>query len=113
MRRVERILCALMILAGPAFAQSIDDGAGPEPSFLSRALEDMHLSAQPDDPLANQRPCAGCPPRRVGRALWQTTAINVVYGLANLVRGQVTARVTPTTWWANMQQGWVWDLDDF
>jgi hypothetical protein len=25
----------------------------------------------------------------------------------------VTARVTPKTWWANMEQGWVWDLDDF
>ena len=36
-----------------------------------------------------------------------------MYGLANLVRGQVTARVTPKTWWANMEQGWVWDLDDF
>ena len=35
------------------------------------------------------------------------------YGVANLVRGQVTARVTPKTWWANMEQGWVWDLDDF
>ena len=33
--------------------------------------------------------------------------------MANLVRGQVTARVTPKTWWANMEQGWVWDLDDF
>jgi hypothetical protein len=36
-----------------------------------------------------------------------------MYGLANLVRGQVTARVTPKTWWDNMEQGWVWDLDDF
>ena len=33
--------------------------------------------------------------------------------LANLIRGQVTARITPKTWWANMEQGWVWDLDDF
>ena len=33
--------------------------------------------------------------------------------MANLVRGQVTARITPKTWWANMEQGWVWDLDDF
>ena len=35
------------------------------------------------------------------------------YGIANLARGQVTARVTPKTWWHNMEQGWVWDLDDF
>ena len=41
------------------------------------------------------------------------TIINVFYELANLARGQVTARITPKTWWANMEQGWVWDLDDF
>jgi hypothetical protein len=23
------------------------------------------------------------------------------------------ARVTPKTWWENMENGWVWDLDDF
>ena len=39
--------------------------------------------------------------------------VNVFYGLANLARGQVTARVTPKTWWENMENGWVWDLDDF
>ena len=59
------------------------------------------------------RPCDRCPPRRIGTSLLQTTGINVIYGLANLARGQVTARVTPKTWWANMQQRWVWDLDDF
>ena len=37
----------------------------------------------------------------------------MIYGLANLIRGQATARITPTTWWVNMEQGWVWDLDDF
>jgi hypothetical protein len=39
--------------------------------------------------------------------------INVFYEVANLIRGQVTARITPKTWWANMENGWVWDLDDF
>ena len=39
--------------------------------------------------------------------------INVFYEAANLARGQVTARITPKSWWANMEQGWVWDLDDF
>lgn len=38
--------------------------------------------------------------------------MDVVYELGNLIRGQVTARITPGTWWTNMQQGWVWDLDD-
>jgi len=57
--------------------------------------------------------CAACPKRSVGRALFQTTMVNVVYEMANLVRGQVTARITPNSWWANMENGWVWDLDDF
>jgi hypothetical protein len=63
--------------------------------------------------LVEGRACDGCPRRSVGRALFQTTMVNVFYGLANLARGQVTAEVTPKTWWANMEQGWVWDLDDF
>jgi hypothetical protein len=63
--------------------------------------------------LVEKRACEGCPRRSVGRALFQTTIVNVMYGVANLIRGQVTARVTPKTWWDNMEQGWVWDLDDF
>ena len=56
---------------------------------------------------ADGRACDGCPSRRPGHALLQTTAVNVVYGLGNLARGQVTARVTPASWWANMEHGWV------
>jgi Domain of unknown function (DUF3943) len=63
--------------------------------------------------VAERRACEGCPRRSVGRALFQTTMINVLYEAANLIRGQVTARITPETWWDNMSQGWVWDLDDF
>ena len=47
------------------------------------------------------------------KAFLQTTIVNVFYELANLARGQATAKITPATWWANMEQGWVWDLDDF
>jgi hypothetical protein len=64
-------------------------------------------------PLDEGRACPGCPRRSVGKALFQTTMVNVAYELANLIRGQVTARITPKSWWENMQQGWVWDLDDF
>ena len=59
------------------------------------------------------RPCDGCPPRRLGTAFLQATYINVFYGLANLIRGQATAQITPSTWWTNMERGWEWDLDDF
>jgi hypothetical protein len=46
-------------------------------------------------------------------SLLQTTGIDVIDELGNLARGQATARITPKTWWSNMQQGWDWDLDDF
>ena len=81
------------------------------PSSLA-APADGQAPAQPSW-LTERRACEGCPPRSVGKALFQTTVVNVFYGLANLARGQVTARVTPKTWWHNMEQGWVWDLDDF
>ena len=50
---------------------------------------------------AERRACEGCPPRSVGRALLQTTLINVVYGLANLIgarspRGSRRSRGGPT-----------------
>jgi hypothetical protein len=102
------IACAVAISAAPAGAQE------PEPSFLARSIESAVLfEPQPVDPYPKARACPSCPPRSVGRAFLQTTVVNVFYGLANLVRGQVTARVTPKTWWANMENGWVWDLDDF
>jgi hypothetical protein len=88
-------------------------GAGPV------AAQDTAPPAQDDQAPAAvgakepPRACDGCPARRVGMSFLQTTGINVIYGLANLARGQVTGRITPKTWWANMQQGMVWDLDDF
>src|SRR6186713_79874 len=51
------------------------------------------------------RPCEGCPPRRVWRSLFQTTWVNVIYGLTNLMRGHDTAKITPKTWWHNMKSG--------
>ena len=41
------------------------------------------------------------------------TVVNVFYEMANLIRGQDTAKITPGTWWTNMKRGWEWDLDDF
>ena len=64
-------------------------------------------------PAAVETDCAGCPPRRLGSAFLQVTLVNVIYELANLARGQVTAHITPETWWTNLERGWEWDLDDF
>jgi hypothetical protein len=63
--------------------------------------------------VAEGRRCEACPRRSVGRALLQTTMVNVLYGMVNLIRGQVTGRITPVSWWHNMEHGWEWDLDDF
>ena len=84
-----------------------------ERSRSDRGISNGEEGQPPSDWLVERRACEGCPPRSVGRALLQTTMINVFYGAANLIRGQVTAEITPKTWWANMEHGWVWDLDDF
>ncbi|HET9703791.1 MAG TPA: DUF3943 domain-containing protein [Vicinamibacterales bacterium] len=88
-------------------AGSAQDPAAPPPAN-STGEQDQAFDWQ-----AERRACEGCPRRGVGRALLQTTLINVLYETANLVRGQVTARITPKSWWENMSTGWVWDLDDF
>jgi Domain of unknown function (DUF3943) len=106
-------LCAAQGTQEPSPA----DADGPPTTLADQiaGLTAASFSQTPNQPswIAERRACEGCPPRSVGRALFQTTVVNVFYGLANLVRGQVTARVTPKTWWHNMEQGWVWDLDDF
>jgi uncharacterized protein DUF3943 len=112
MREV-RPLAVLLLLVALAPARS---GYAQEPDVSPRAQSapapDKAKSA-PVNANDDKRACDGCPPRRVGMSLLQTTGINVMYEIANLARGQVTARITPKSWWANMQQGWVWDLDDF
>jgi hypothetical protein len=91
------------VLLGGAGASHAGQQPGPEASAAGSTT----------DTATTARACDGCPKRSVGWSLLQTTGINVVYELGNLVRGQVTARITPQTWWTNMKTGWVWDLDDF
>jgi hypothetical protein len=86
--------------------------APPAPADAAADTRGDALLPQPDW-VNERRACEACPPRSVGRALLQTTMINVAYEAANLIRGQDTAKITPKTWWDNMQDGWVWDLDDF
>ncbi len=92
------LTCVLLAGAAPLDAR-------PEPAFsrLDRPTPSLvPILQEPFDWMAERRACEGCPRRSVGRALFQTTMINVVYGTANLIRGQVTARITPKTWWDNM-----------
>src|SRR5262245_2761866 len=108
---MRRYLCVLLAaFAVPAIAHA---QTAPKPQSQP-ALADSFAAKLKQAPwIAEGRACEGCPPRRVGTALLQTTYVNIAYELANLARGQVTAKITPKTWWANMQQGWVWDLDEF
>jgi len=130
------LLAVLTVLAGAdaASAQKVPGAAAPPPPDARRSLvaAAVELAAAPlaaDHPEApgrgelsqeqpwwvkERRACEGCPRRSVGKALLEATFI--VNGLAeagNLIRGQATAHITPKTWWTNMKQGWVWDLDDF
>jgi uncharacterized protein DUF3943 len=82
-------------------------------SVLSLTPDQAPSPVQPADPQPGERACDGCPPRRVGSSLLWVTAVNGIYELANLIRGQDTAKITPETWWTNMKRGWEWDLDDF
>jgi len=97
---------AVVCCTTAAWAQGLPTPPPPESLLATAAPGPL---APQDQPTL----CDGCPPRRLGKAVFQVTMINVFYGVANLVRGQVTARVTPETWWTNMERGWEWDLDDF
>ena len=124
-------VCVALASAAPAAAQTTtseidsrpataqDDGPGFLAAAMTRiSFRDVTPTRSGFSPVVQVpdlagRACEGCPKRSVGRAFLDTTIINAVYELANLARGQVTAEITPKTWWANMKQGWVWDLDDF
>jgi hypothetical protein len=124
-------LLAILVSAGGLRAQTASASAtetpalfGPRPPIFEQAIDlvtttggtasaQAPASPGPASWAAEGRACDGCPRRSVGRAFLDTTIVNVFYETANLVRGQVTAEITPKTWWANMEQGWVWDLDDF
>ena len=123
MRRVAVVMLGSMLWGvSLCAAQGTQEAPSPDANGPPTMLADQvarfaaaSVAQTPGQPswIVERRACEGCPPRSVGRALFQTTVVNVMYGVANLARGQVTARVTPKTWWANMEQGWVWDLDDF
>lgn len=108
-------LCSSAVLAAqPAPAPTADGDARGQSSKRQERPQISPVGEGVDSPASEAvRHCDGCPARRPGRAFLEATAINVGYGLGNLVRGQVTARVTPTTWWRNLESGWVWDLDQF
>jgi len=106
-----RVFVLLAVLLGSARAATAQE---TPPVAQVDQNQTQSVQVQPGVNTTNsQRACDACPLRRVGMSFLQATGINVLYGLGNLARGEVTARITPKTWWANMQQGMVWDLNDF
>lgn len=107
----------LAATASPALAQyrmNAAEESGSPFRVSPPALPQTPATApQPDQLHTQGRACEGCPRRSVGNALLDELLINVLYGSINLARGQVTARITPKSWWNNMRSGWEWDLDDF
>jgi hypothetical protein len=126
MRRLSLLVCAALLVARGASAQispDISPTLALDPSVRSPELRAPSVTPSPSTAPAlsaagaqaaqEGRACAGCPRRSVGKAILQTTLVNVLYGLGNLARGEETAKVTPETWWKNMSHGWEWDLNDF
>jgi hypothetical protein len=110
---VTPVLGLLLVVLGatPPFA---DAGRGrnrqSETAGVSAGATDSSAATAARPETAPQ--CGDCQPR-LSRALLETVAINVAYGLGNLARGQSSARITPVSWWRNLERGWEWDLDDF
>src|SRR5436190_18430863 len=120
-RRCRLLLLGTFLIATTVTSQAL---ASDDPPLIEESATDAAAAATTGHLLIDTlpsivegqgegRPCPGCPRRRVGASLLQATIINGFYELANLIRGQDTAKITPKTWWTNMKRGWEWDLDDF
>ena len=79
-------------------AQDTQDAPSPDAIGPPTTLADQtarfaaaSVAQTSDQPswIVEQRACEGCPQRSVGKALFQTTIVNVMYGVANLVRGGI------------------------
>lgn len=129
--RVLRLLALLVLLpAGVSAQDSTPPPASPPPrnttlfdtASLSRALDPLPAVRfdLPQTPAGSQvdadmqgRACAGCPRRNLKWPLFDVLWLNVMYNGINHARGHDTARVTPKTWWDNMESGFEWDINDW
>src|SRR5580765_6608804 len=124
-RRFRTLLLGTLVIATTVTSQAF---ASADPPPLEESATDAASAADTTETTghllidtipaiveaqADGRACPGCPRRRVGTSLIQATIINGFYALANLIRWQDNAKLTPETWWTNMKRGWEWDLDDF
>ena len=95
-RRLRRVAVVTLgsMLWGVALcaAQGTQEAPSPDASGPPTLLADQmvgvaaaSVAQTPGQPswMDERRACEGCPPRSVGRALFQTTVVNVMYGVAN------------------------------
>ncbi len=117
-------LFALLLVPVEASAQVIEAArADPPPlrPLLSQEAWNNAMGLPPPRSERGQtaggrrddRPCAGCPVRHVGAAFAATGLINLLSNLTNHARGHATADIGPSTWWANMKNGFEWDQNSF
>ena len=99
MRRVAMVMLG-SVLWGVSLCAAQDTQDAPSPDAIGppTTLADQtarfaaaSVAQTSDQPswIVEQRACEGCPQRSVGKALFQTTIVNVMYGVANLVRGGI------------------------
>jgi hypothetical protein len=76
----------------------------------------------PTTPLSEQRPpnpeslpriCPDCPGRHLWRPYLESLGLNGLYNMGNRLRGHETARIGPSSWYANMKHGFEWDNNPF
>jgi hypothetical protein len=92
------LVCAL--LPTSSVAQAVQAGPDePPPSGLTQR--------------STNHECVGCPAHHVRRALLATAGISFFYHLGNRIRGEETAKLSLSSWGANIKSGFEWDDDPF
>ncbi|MDH4044044.1 MAG: DUF3943 domain-containing protein, partial [Gemmatimonadota bacterium] len=101
---------ALSLSAGAALAQR------PAETLFPTVVPRLSLGMVPDSTAAQRATaCPDCnPPKHLGWAFAQLMIVQAVPLIFNnVVRGEVWAKITPDTWYDNLQNPWQWDENAF
>lgn len=118
------LLAALLVPALAAAQAPAPPPAGVEssPLLTSTTPSTPSTAARPLDvgfdtlqltPERQERECPGCPQRHLAIPYLESIALNILYNAGNHLRGHETARIGPSSWWANMKHGFEWDVNPF
>ena len=95
---------------GPAAAQTATAQDSPPSTSTASDLPSEVDQAADALPL---RACGGCPERHLWRPYLESIGLNVLYNMGNRFRGHETAKIGPSSWYANMKHGFEWDNNPF